>query len=143
MTTYRYFLSLRVWHSSQDLVIVTNTLGLAPEFFDQAGQARVRKGKVLDFISKESYWSHAFDLDAEQDIEDCLLLHIGKLEPYKMLFDNIASTGGRSEFFIGFMLESSNSGFVLSPELQSKCAALNIGLSFDIYESDKQAGAAV
>ena len=132
MTTYRYLLSLRVWHPSQDLSVVTDTLGFAPQIHDQAGQARVRKGKVLDFISKESYWSHAFDLNAEQEIEDCLLLHIIKLEAHKELFNNIAGTGGNSEFFIGFMLESFSSGFVLSPELQSKCAALNIGLSFDI-----------
>jgi hypothetical protein len=145
MHTYRYFLSLRLWHPSLDLSIVTGTLGLSPKYTDTAGKARVRKGKVLGKIANESYWTHEFDLgsEAEQDLEDCLLIHADQLMQHKALFDSICSTGGGAEFFIGFMLESFNCGFGLSPELQNKCAALNLGLSFDIYDSDKHAVAAV
>ena len=145
MHTYRYFLSLRLWHPSLDLSIVTSTLGLLPKFTDTAGQARVRKGKALDKIADESYWSHEFDLgsEVEQNLEDCLLIHAIQLEPHKAFFDSICSTGGGVEFFIGFMLESFNCGFGLSPELQSKCAALNLGLSFDIYDNDEHGVGAV
>lgn len=111
----------------------TDTLGLEPRFVDVAGQPRIRKGKTLEFVPTESYWSHEFDTDGEQDIEDYLLRKAADMAPYQEFFRRICATGGRVEFFVGFFVESPNCGFVLSPELQRKCSESHLSLSFDIY----------
>ncbi|MBI4996094.1 MAG: hypothetical protein HZC22_04190 [Rhodocyclales bacterium] len=133
MHTYRYAVSLRIWHPSENPSGFSAALGLEPRCIDVAGQPRVRKGKVLEFVPKESYWTHEFDIDIEQDIEDYLLLKANALACHKDFFANICGTGGRAEFFIGLYVEAPNCGVVLSPKLQQKCAALNLSLAFDIY----------
>ena len=134
MTTYRYNVSLRIWHPSLDPAEFTATLDLEPLHFDVAGQQRVRKNKTLEFVAKESYWTHQFELpDEPQDIEELLQNLASKLSQHKHFFANICATGGRSEFFIGFYPENFNCGFELYPSLQRDCADLNLTLSFDIY----------
>ena len=134
MDTYRYNVSLRIWHPSSDPAVFTATLGLEPLHFDVVGQHRTRKGKTLDVLAKESYWTHEFDSAGEpQDVEEFLLDRAYSLTQHKEFFTDICASGGRAEFFIGFFPENFNCGFELSPLLQRQCADLNLCLSFDIY----------
>jgi hypothetical protein len=133
MHPHRYAVSLRIWHPTQSPTVFSAALGLEPRCIDVVGQPRVRKGKVLGFVPKESYWTHRFDIDIEQDIEDYLLSKANALAGHKDFFANVCATGGRAEFFIGFNVEATNCGIVLTPELQKKCSALHLSISFDIY----------
>lgn len=133
MHTYRYRVSLRIWHPSENPRVFSDALGLEPTNVDVAGQPCMRKGKTLPYVPKESYWYHVFDTDVEQDIEDYLMVKADGLACHREFFKRICDSGGRAEFFIGFYVEAPNCGIVLSPQLQQKCAALNLSLSFDIY----------
>jgi hypothetical protein len=137
VTTYRYNVSLRLWHPSADPAGFTSSLGLEPKFVDVAGQPRVRKGKQLDFVAKETYWMHEFDAsDDPMDVEEFLLATAQALAPHKDTFVETRATGGRAELFVGFFPEEFNCGFELSPQLQGACADLALALSFDIYGFD-------
>jgi uncharacterized protein DUF4279 len=142
--TYRYYVSLRIWHPSRDPAVFTATLELEPLHIDMAGRHRIRKGKTLDVLATESYWTHEFFPDDEsRDVEDWLLDLSSRLAQHKEFFADICVSGGRAEFFIGLMPESPNIGLELSPLLQRQCADLNLSLSFDIYSySPEQSGEA-
>ena len=133
MHTYTYAVSLRIWHPTENPSAFSTALELEPRCIDVAGKPRVRKGRALEFVPKESYWIHEFDTDIDQDVEDYLLVKVNALARHKEFFAKICSTGGRAEFFIGFYVDEPNCGVILSPELQQKCAALHLSLAFDIY----------
>ncbi|MET1076934.1 MAG: DUF4279 domain-containing protein [Pseudomonas sp.] len=138
METYRYTVSLRIWHPSRDPATFTTALNLLPLYCDKAGERRVRKGKALDIIEKDSYWSHEFEAAAgPEDLEDFLLSRVQSLARHKHFFTELGVGAGRAEFFIGFFPENFNCGFGLSPHLQRQCADLNLTLAFDIYGFDR------
>ena len=112
----------------------SNALGLEPDYTDTAGERRIRKGKQLDYIADNTYWSHRYDLNGNsQDLEEAILEKANSLMKYKDLFAEICNGGGRVELFVGLMPEAFNCGFELSPDLQQLCSDLKLGLSFDIY----------
>tara|TARA_R110002020_G_scaffold21373_80_gene72633 strand:+ start:12301 stop:12765 length:465 start_codon:yes stop_codon:yes gene_type:complete len=141
VSTYRYNVSLRLTHPTADPDTFSAALGLEPRFTDIAGQPRVRKGKQLDYVAKETYWTHQFDASHSPiDVEAFLLVTARRLASHKDLFSDIRSAGGRIEFFVGFFPEEFNCGFELTPELQQLCADLGIALAFDVYGFDSGQG---
>jgi hypothetical protein len=111
----------------------SSALCLEPDYVDVAGQPRARKGKPLEYVAAESYWSHAFDMDSDEDIEVFLSSLVDSLEGHRGFFEDVIAGGGRAELFIGFFVDAFNCGFVLSSELQRRCAVLGLDLSFDVY----------
>ncbi len=139
MDTYKYCLSLRIWHPSRDPREFSNALGLKPDYTDTAGKQRVRKGKQLDYIAERTYWSHQYGPNSNsQDLEEAISEKAHSLLKYKGFFAGIYNEGGKLELFVGLMPEAFNCGFELSPELQKLCSDLNLGLSFDIYGYNPQ-----
>jgi len=132
--TYRYKVSLRIYHPAEAPSAFTEALGLEPDFQHMVGLPRVnRRSQPLPGKYEESYWSYAFDIPADTDLEDFLLSVTARLAAYAPFFSRISSSGGRAELFIGFFVEGFNCGFSLAPELHRQCAALGLGMDFDIY----------
>ncbi|MCI4569481.1 DUF4279 domain-containing protein [Lysobacter sp. CFH 32150] len=132
--TYRYRVSLRLRHPTEPLTYFADALGLAPDFQHVVGESRrSRNGEPLPGQYKESYWCHALDVPESQDVEAFLLTTVERLDAHSILLSQLITSGGSAELFIGFFLESFNSGFSLSPELLRKCVALGIALDFDVY----------
>lgn len=133
MHTYHYSVSLRIRHPSADPSSFSASLGLEPDYVDIAGRPRVRKGKTLEYVPNESYWSHAFDIERDEDVEVFLSSLVGSLDRHRGFFEEVVASGGQAELFVGFFVDAFNCGFVLSSDLQRRCAALALDLSFDIY----------
>jgi hypothetical protein len=131
---YLYAVSLRITHPAQAPENFTSALGLKPHHFWTAGQnRRTPLGRPLPGIYKDNYWSHSFDTPEDADLPEFTSGILAMLSKHSSLFESISASGGRSALFIGFFTGAFNSSFSLSPELQSRCAALNLSLDFDIY----------
>jgi len=136
--TYRYRVSLRLNHLSDDPDLYSSTLGLIPDVADRAGRPKFRKGKEVG-VAKQTYWLHEFVAPDEmvRDVEDFLLDILETLNQHSEFFADLSSRGGSAELFIGFFMECFNTGFILSPGLLRASADLRISLSFDIYDSPR------
>lgn len=135
---YRYRVSLRLNHPSDDPDFYSSALGLTPDVADRAGRSKFRKGKEAG-AAKQTYWLHEFAArdDTVCDVEDFLLDILKTLDQHAEFFADLIARGGSAEIFIGFFLESFNTGFTLDPGLLRTCADLHLSLDFDIYDSPR------
>jgi len=112
-------------------------LRLEPRIVDVVGQPRVRKGRGLG-IAKSSYWLHELENPSPtSDFEDFLWDIATRLRGRAAFLERLVADGGEAEIFIGYFQQRSNTGFVLTANLQRLFADLHLDLSFDIYDSDE------
>jgi len=64
-----------------------------------------------------------------------------RLTNHGSFFAKHAEFGGTASLFIGFFLESFNTGFLLEPELLAKYSSLGLAIDFDMYGSKDEPGA--
>ena|SRR5690606_5695908 len=140
---YRFKASLRLVHPSADLSHCSREFGLEPSRQWKAGDpCTTPRGRPLEGVRGESYWTAPLDMSAHKNIEDGLSHIATWLSEHSKFMADHARSGGSAELFIGFFLESFNSGFELSPSLLNKFGALRVGLDFDMYGQDDEPGAA-
>jgi len=136
---YRFKISLRLVHPSADLLSCSGEFGLEPSRHWRVGDARTTpRGKPLEGHQRESYWTAPLDVFPAKDLEEALAktaLWLGEHQPF---MTEHANSGGTAELFIGFFLESFNSGFLLDPALLAKYSALGVALDFDMYGKDDE-----
>lgn len=139
MAEYRYAISLRVSHPSMDLEAISNALEIEPRVLWKSGGARrTPKGVPLPGVYETGFWSARLSngTSADQDLPSALSAALDRITKAASLFIEIAETGGRVEFFIGWFFDEGNSGEVLDHRLLSRLAALKIDLSFDVYPGE-------
>lgn len=136
MAEYKYNISLRVEHPEMDLGAVTDALGLSPKVLWKVGQPRqTPKGAPLPGIYTEGFWTARLleGASAEQGLGSALSQALELVAAGSSLFEEIAATGGRTEFFVGWFFDDGNSGDVLDHRLLAKMASMSIDLTFDVY----------
>ena len=139
---YRFKISLRLVHPSADLSPCSAEFGLEPSRQWLAGEPRTTpRGNPLEGLRRESYWTAPLETSADKRLEGALARIAQWLEEHDLFMTNHAGSGGSAELFIGFFLESFNTGFSLEPELLAKYASLGVALDFDMYGSDDEPGA--
>lgn len=99
------------------------------------------RGNPLKGLRRESYWTAPLETSADKHLEDALARIAQWLEEHDLFMANHTGSGGSAELFIGFFLESFNTGFSLEPGLLAKYSSLGVGLDFDMYGSDDEPGA--
>lgn len=133
MYPLNYDVSLRVRHPAMDSEEICAQLGLQARWKWTAGtQRKTPKGIPLKGEHSSTYCCFDLENPAEKDLVDFLGYWNTRLYPHKQLFQQIRSTGGSLEYFIGLYLEK-NSGAVLNLSLLDQLVDLGIELSLDLY----------
>ena len=138
---YRFRVSVRLLHPSENLTALAGQLGLEPSRSWIAGERRTSaRGELLDGRWNHSYSTMPVDAENDEGLEATLERIASFLSEKAQELEQHVSSGGSIELFIGFFQEGFNSGFSLSSELMGKYAALGVRLDFDIYgQSDEPA----
>jgi hypothetical protein len=133
MHPFNFKVSLRIVHPEMDPNEISKVLGLRAKYSWKAHtQKKTPKGQPLEGLYDASYCS--FDLENSNGIElsDFIKLCNIKFSSYKSFFNQIYSTGGELEYFIGWYSDE-NSGEIFDLELLEQLVELKIKLSFDFY----------
>jgi hypothetical protein len=140
---YRFKISLRLIHPTTDLSICSQEFGLQPSRQWKSGDPQTSpRGNPLIGLRESSYWTAQLDTSACKDLESALEQVTDWLGSHEGFLTGHSQTGGLIRLFIGFFLESFNTGFLLEPALFAKFTTLNLGLDFDMYGQDDEPGAA-
>lgn len=132
--TYRFRVSVRLRHPSENLTALSEQLGLEPSRSWFAGERRTTpRGEPLDGLWDHSYSTMPVDVENDDGLEAALERMASFLSGNAQALEQHVSSGGSIELFIGYFQEGFNSGFSLSAELMSKYAALGVNLDFDVY----------
>jgi hypothetical protein len=135
--SYRYRISLRVWHPSLDPDQITASFGINPNRSWRAGEAReTPKATSLVGINKTTYWTAEIDSGSWPDrtLRDVVKDVLDEVHRQKSFFRQLRLEGGSVELFIGWFFEG-QSGDVLSHDVLALAGDLQIDLSFDVYPS--------
>jgi hypothetical protein len=134
-THYRYSITLRITHPFLDPSEFTSTLGFAPNGTWRVGEPRKTiAGVPLSGIYPHSFWYAELrkgeykEKSLAQSIDELL----DELRPHCDYFGMLNNTGGKVEFFVGWIFYH-NSGERFEPALLAKFAGMHIALSLDVY----------
>jgi Domain of unknown function (DUF4279) len=133
---YSYVVSVRLRHPSCDPSEFTAALGLTPTIAVTAGQPRVRHGKTLAAVSRETWWVHEFAPDTGLGFEQFLMAWSERLSVHEAFFRRLSADGGKADLFVGFFMESNACGLELPASLMGRCAALGLELRICLYGPD-------
>jgi hypothetical protein len=116
-----------------DVEQICDRLGMEPKRKWTAGKKReTPKGSPLIGVNSSTYCSFQLEHPAGVQLADFLDVYSDKLYRHKDFFEELRSTGGSLEYFIGWYSDR-NSGQVFNLGLLSKLVALGIELSIDFY----------
>lgn len=133
MNSFKYDISLRVWHPTLDPDYLSQYLGLTASRKWKAGERRMTpKGDILKGTYEETYCVFSMEHTSSDELVDVVEKMTEKLSVYKTFICDISKSGGKVEYFIGWY-SSGNSGQEFSARLIKDLADLDIGLSFDFY----------
>jgi hypothetical protein len=136
MTAYSYSISLRLWHPTIGPEEITAALNIQPGRSWVAWAPRTTaSGRPMRGINADNFWTVRLcdDVFETPDLRSALKSQLSRLSIHKQFFNSFVESGGGAEFFIGWVLEQTNSGDVLDHALFTLLADLKIDLSFDIY----------
>jgi hypothetical protein len=139
---YEYVVTLRLSHPDADPAPWTRSLGLEPDVCERAGAPRIRGNKARQYgTAKCSFWTHPFAApDLDMEFEDYVRRVADGLIDKRTFFEDFTRNGGEAELFIGFFMESSNTGFDLPATLLRDLAMLQLTLIFDLYDPVDESG---
>jgi uncharacterized protein DUF4279 len=133
MNPFEYKVSLRLQHPSMNPDEISAALSLKPKQKWKAGEQRkTPTGIPLEGNREESYWCCDMDHPNGVELSEFLETLTKKLKEKKEFLAKIRSTGGSTEFFIGWFSRR-NSGDIFDWKLLKTLAELQINLSFDVY----------
>ncbi|QOW22176.1 DUF4279 domain-containing protein [Lysobacter avium] len=136
---YRFKISLRLTHPVAELCHCTSEFGMEPLRQWKVGDARTTpRGNPLEGLRSNSYWTVPLAISEKEDLEAALARiaqWLGEHDSFMLIH---ADSGGSAALFIGFFLESFNSGFLLEPSLLAKYSTLGVALDFDMYGPDDE-----
>ncbi|MCS4231150.1 DUF4279 domain-containing protein [Stenotrophomonas chelatiphaga] len=108
-------------------------IGLQPEIACSVGSRRANpSGELLDGFYPTSYCCFDMVREGFGDFTEALAPLLDQLDGKEDAFRQIASTGGRSELYVGVFVEGS-SGFTLTGADIKRLAELSLELSVEVY----------
>jgi hypothetical protein len=133
MHPFKYDVSLRIEHPKMTAEEICKRVGLRVERSWTVGsQRKTPKGTPLDGVNRSTYCcfklKHPKEVRLAEYLKDCS----EKLFHHKEFFENIRTTGGRLEYFVGWYSDK-NSGEMFDLDLLSMLVQLRIDLSIDFY----------
>jgi hypothetical protein len=138
--SFTYHVSFRVFHPTIDPKEVCNELGMEAETMWKAGEPRqTPKGTPLAGVYESSYCSFELKHSGSVNLSSFLKRATRNLSKRKRILEHIRSTGGRSEYFIGWFANR-DSGETFDFDLIGDLAALKIDLSLAVYPPEKAPG---
>ena len=133
MNTYNYDVSFRIFHPTMNPDDICNTLNMQADTKSFAGEPRkTPTGRPLKGIYNHTYCSFRLDRPDGLELSDFLKYWNDFFLKYMKFFNEINSTGGRLEYFIGWY-SNKNSGEVFDVSLLKDLVALKIELAIDFY----------
>jgi hypothetical protein len=133
--SYRYTVSLRIWHPTLDPQRITDALGISPKRSWRAGADRqTPRGEPLPGVNRDTYWyvnviaGHWPPRKLQSAISEIL----DRLTAYRAFFHELRAEGGRVELFIGWCFEG-QSGDTLAHQSLAIAGDLKVDISLDIY----------
>lgn len=136
--TYRFRVSVRLRHPSEDLTALCAELGLPSRRSWVAGERRTTpRGALLDGNWDHSYATMPIDVETDSGLEAALDRVAAILSDKARTIEQHIRSGGSIELFVGYFLEAFNSGFTLSSALMGKISDLGVDIGFDIYGEDE------
>lgn len=129
---YKTHATFRLWGKYLNPLEVTRQLGLAPSYAHAPGEVR-QSGKVWD----RGHW----DICSEGHVDSKeLTVHItwllDQLEPVAAQLAVLRSGPVQADIFCLWMLQYSQGGITLDPDLLDRLAVLDLALGLDIYKVD-------
>jgi hypothetical protein len=115
---------------------ITKLTGLQPSLAHRTGDDRVSGGRVINQY-REGIW--CLDSDpaisvSGTTVEEHLIYLLDQLDPSRVELTRVARERDlRVDFFCGYFMEQSNSGWDISAETLARIAALGASLGFDVY----------
>lgn len=133
MNKFKYDVSFRVFHPDMNPDDICQTLNMqATNKWVMGEQRRTPKGASLPGVYDQSYCSFKLDQPKDMELVDFLKHWNVKLLNFNDFLNQIYSSGGRLEYFIGWYSEE-NSGEVFDVSLLEELAKLKIDLAIDFY----------
>jgi hypothetical protein len=127
--------AIRITHPQILPNLITQKLGRTPDIGHAVGTQRMTpKGTILPGVYLESHW--LLHGPASEYLTPLVEWANETIEGSAPFIDELISTGGRLEYFIGCFV-SRQLGASLEPSLISKCATLGVTLVFDIYGGER------
>ena len=140
MPDYKFCVSLNISHPNMEVKTISEQLSLQPNSSHDVGDLRVTKhGRLLGGIYEDMRWSldlcDGNRLDAEAVLfEDFISLKNVEFERHKSFFNEIRSSGGTIDYFVGwFSVDSINMNIYLEPSLLKSTADLDIAIVLCAY----------
>jgi hypothetical protein len=116
-----------------DVEQICDRLGMKPTRKWTVGRRReTPKGFPLNGVNESTYCFFRLEHPEGIQLVDFIDVYSDELYRHKGFFEELRSTGGSLEYFIGWYSDR-NSGQVFNLGLLSKLVALGIGLSIDFY----------
>lgn len=138
--SYRYKVSLRVFHPTRRAEEIATNVGLKGHILQSVGEPRkAPKGEKLNGIYDRTYVTFNLEETHKEGVVELLrktleVTLVGKT-PY---LSELVETGGKVEFFVG-MFGDENIGLEIDAGLISDLASARIAVSLDIYWTASEA----
>ena len=98
---------------------------------------RTPTGQVLEGLHDNTCWcSESIDGDGF-DLASTLESSLESLESHRSFLTDFNSTGGKTEYFIGWYTDGRNTGEIFHSGLLQRLADLRIDLALDVYGLDQ------
>jgi hypothetical protein len=137
---YKFCVSLNISHPNMEVNDISEQLSLQPTSSHDVGDLRVTKrGRLLGGSYEDMRWSldlcDGNKLDAEDVLfEDYISSKNESFERNKSFFNEIRSSGGTIEYFVGwFSVDSTNMNIYLEPSLLKSTSELAISIVLCAY----------
>ena len=131
----QYSVSFRIFHPAINPDDISAELSLIPSTQWKSGDdRRSPNGKRLPGRYKNTYWSYRLPLRVGVNLAKRLDEFSRMLTKHESFLKRLRSTGGRSEFFVGWFVKP-NSGEIFDRELLARLSRLQIDLAMDVYGS--------
>lgn len=137
MHPYSFIISLRAKHPTDDLLFLTDLLGMQPSTTWLAGEPRCTpKGTELGGTRLNSYWASRLteeETDSETwKLEDLSEQSLEKLYPHFVILEKFVNSGGTLEFYVS-LYGARHFGIIMPPSLLARLAEAHIELQLDVY----------
>lgn len=133
MNKFKYDVSFRVFHPNMDPNDICKKLNMQATHKWCAGEnRRTPKGTSLPGTYDQSYCSFNLDQPKDTELIDFLKHWNNNLFKFKKFLNQIYSSGGRLEYFIGWYSKE-NSGEEFDVSFLKELVELKINLAIDFY----------
>jgi hypothetical protein len=129
-------ISLRAWHTAEDLSDLSEELGVSPSLNYRAGSPRsMSDGAKPPSVHRESLWCFDMPTDA-LSVDEGIVQMERLLSGRKPAIEKWRARGARFEYFIGVFLDG-NQTEIISASTMAGCAEKGISMVLNLYVPDQ------